>query len=77
MRVVATDVGEVQPFVLYPEGVVPPRNPERLAAAMLCVLSREHYPASEPVRARRRKLEQRFSLTAMMARYGEAYVAPR
>jgi len=75
LPVVATDVGEVRPFVLDPEDVVPPRSPERLAAAMLRALYREHGPASESERTRRRRLEQRFSLAAMVARYDEVYAA--
>lgn len=77
LPVVATDVGEVRPFVIDPEDIVPPRNPERLAAAMLRALNRERDLASEPERARRRRLEQRFSLAAMVARYGEVYATPR
>jgi glycosyltransferase involved in cell wall biosynthesis len=77
LPLVATDVGEVRPFVLDPEDVVPPRDPERLADAILRALNRGRDPASEPAHARRRRLEQRFSRAAMVARYGAVYATRR
>ena len=73
--VVATDVGEVRPFALDPDDIVPPQSPERLADAILNALGRNDGPADEPARARRRRLEQRFSSHAMMARYAMLYAA--
>lgn len=75
LPLVATDVGEVRPFALDPGDVVPPRDPERLAAALLRAIERD--AAIERVQARRRRLEERFSLAAMTARYGALYAKTR
>jgi glycosyltransferase involved in cell wall biosynthesis len=66
--IVATKVGDLGPFVLESRALVPPRQPNAMAGAILHALERK--PGDD---RRRYVLEERYSLTAMLEKYGSVY----
>ena len=75
LPVVATDVGDVAPFVRAPSHVVPIENPERMAAALLDV--REHRFGAHAAQPRTwvKSDVAEYSLERMRARYEDLYRA--
>jgi glycosyltransferase involved in cell wall biosynthesis len=66
--IVATAVGDVEPLVLEPGDVVPPRSPDAMSAAILRVTGRDFQDDQ-----RRRVLAQRFSHEKMLESYRQLY----
>jgi glycosyltransferase involved in cell wall biosynthesis len=76
LPIVATDVGDVAPFVLADEDIVEPRNPELLAAAIAKAIERKSRGALDQQQSERRRiLEVRFSTESMLDRYNQIYLA--
>jgi glycosyltransferase involved in cell wall biosynthesis len=69
---VASDVGDIAEIIGDTGRVVPARNPHRLAAALLEVLTTS--PQERGLAARRR-IEERYSLASVAHRYEEVYEA--
>lgn len=68
---VSTDVGDAAAIIGNTGTVVPPKNPKALAAAMLSMLSLPEEEYRQTCEAARRRVEERFNLDLITARYDE------
>lgn len=71
--VVSTDVGDAIQLIGDQERVVPPRDPEALAAAVLRVLRMPERTRKELGRRDRDRVLAQFSLKAMVSKYEDVY----
>jgi glycosyltransferase involved in cell wall biosynthesis len=70
---VVTDVGDSSLLVGDPDRVVPPRQPESLAAAWRRLLAMDKAGRAQVGRAGRRRMEDQFDIVAITRRYEELY----
>jgi glycosyltransferase involved in cell wall biosynthesis len=71
---VVTDVGDAAMIVENPDWVAPPKNPERLAEAIINVLDALEREGRDAVGARcRKRIEENFSLSRMVDAYQELW----
>lgn len=70
---VATDVGDASIIIGDTGIIVPPKNPQTLAAGWLEILSMEPEKKAQLGLAARRRIEDNFSLPAIVARYEKLY----
>lgn len=70
---VVTDVGDSALIVGHTGLAVPPRDPERLASALLGVLGEGHEGLARRGRLARARVESHYALPGIAARYGELY----
>ena len=72
---VATDVGDAAWLVGETGVVVPPRNPEALAAGLTRLLQESASVRADLGRRARRRIEEHFTLTAITRQYADLYAA--